>query len=299
MTMHPCEGSQPGLLVHHCKGPFPLKNVLLSGQLTPIDMASHQEYVQVVPLFLLGAGMPIVDVFSRVKKEKRNTLTEVESMELLRQAGITVVETWLARIKKDALHMSREAGFPVVMKIVSPDIPRKSEMGGVKLGIRNEAHVQKAFDEIMEAVRVKHPKARVHGIAIQPTLPPAPELSLGMAKSRDFGPVLTFGLSGALMELLNGVSYRVVPLSKLDATQMLQECKSYPLLQGHRNGNPVNIPAIEDTLLKLSKLVEKNPAIHRLTIDPLFAYRDRAVVVDARIILEEQGIPVSRSPLRR
>ena len=233
--------------------------------------------------------MPALDVLSRVRREKRTILTEVESMELLRQAGLTVVDSRLARIKKDAIQLSRELGFPVALKIVSPDIVHRSEVGGIKLGIRNEAQLQKAFDEIMEAVRVKHPRARIQGVSVQHMVPRGLEAIVGMSKDPQLGPVLMFGLGGVLVEVLKDVSFRLVPVSKSDASQMLREIKGYPLIQGYRDSKPVSILALEDTLLKVSKFVEKTAAIRTLEINPLFAYRERAVAVDARITIESQG----------
>lgn len=229
--------------------------------------------------------MPVTDIFALARKEKRVVLTEVESKELLVQAGIPVIETRLAKTKKDAVRFSGLLDFPVALKVASPDIVHKSDSGGVKLGLRNEAQVNKAFDEIMEAVRSKNPKARVHGVAIQKMARPGLELSVGMTRDPLFGPVIMFGLGGILIEILKDVSLRVVPLSKRDAAEMVREIRGYPLLQGYRNLEPVNVAAIEALILKLSKFVEKTPVIKEVDLNPVLGYKDRVVAVDARIIL--------------
>ncbi|MBI2867659.1 MAG: acetate--CoA ligase family protein [Chloroflexi bacterium] len=191
----------------------------------------------------------------------------------------------MAKTKKDAVRFSGLLDFPVALKVASPDIVHKSDSGGVKLGLRNEAQVNKAFDEIMEAVRSKNPKARVHGVAIQKMARPGLELSVGMTRDPLFGPVIMFGLGGILIEILKDVSLRVVPLSKRDAAEMVREIRGYPLLQGYRNLEPVNVAAIEALILKLSKFVEKTPVIKEVDLNPVLGYKDRVVAVDARIIL--------------
>ena len=213
-------------------------------------------------------------------------LTEVESKELLKQAGIPIIETKLAKSKKEAVSMSKEMGFPVVLKIASPDIIHKSDSGGVRLGLANATRVSSAYSEIMSSIKQKYPQAMIQGVSVQPMALAGIEVIIGMSQDPQFGPVLMFGLGGVLVEVLKDVSFRIVPVSKRDAQEMIGEIKGYPILQGYRGQEPANIPALEELIVKVSQFVEQNPRIEELDLNPIFAYKDKAIAVDARIILE-------------
>jgi len=218
--------------------------------------------------------------------KSQNLLTEVESKELLKKAGIPVVEAKLSRSKKEAISISKEMGFPVVLKISSPDVIHKSDSGGVKLGLANATQVGKAYSEIISSVKQAYPEAQIEGVSVQPMAPPGVEVIVGMSKDPQFGPVLMFGLGGILVEVLKDVSFRIVPVTERDAREMIREIKGYPLLEGYRGQKPASIPALEKLIGKVSQFVEKNPQIKELDLNPIFAYPDKAVAVDARIILE-------------
>jgi acyl-CoA synthetase (NDP forming) len=218
--------------------------------------------------------------------KSQDLLTEVESKELLKKAGIPVVEARLARSKKEAISISKEMGFPVVLKISSPDVVHKSDSGGVKLGLTNAAQVGKAYSEIVSSINKAYPEARIDGVSVQTMAPPGVEVIVGMSKDAQFGPVLMFGLGGILVEVLKDVSFRIVPVTERDAREMIKEIKGYPLLEGYRGQKPASIPALEQLVVKVSQFVEKNPQIKELDLNPIFAYPDKAVAVDARIILE-------------
>ena len=226
------------------------------------------------------------DILKQARKEKRTQLTEIESKELLKEAGIPVVESRLARTKAEAISLSKKMGFPAVLKIVSSDIIHKSDSGGVKLGLANTTQVDKAYSAILSAVKKNHPKAKIAGISVQKMARPGVEVIIGMTKDAQFGPVLMFGLGGILVEVLKDVSFRIVPLTKRDAHEMIREIKGYPLLEGYRGQEPADIPFLEDLMLKVSEFVDKNPEIKELDLNPIFAYKNKAVAVDARVILE-------------
>jgi acyl-CoA synthetase (NDP forming) len=228
-------------------------------------------------------------IFDRVKKEGRSTLTEFESKRILKQAGIPVVETRLAKTPKEAVSLSQKMGFPVALKITSPDVIHKSDSGGVKLSLNNATQVKKAYNEIFKNVRKQYPDAAVHGVSVQKMIRPGTEVIVGTTKDPQFGPVIMFGLGGIFVEVFKDVSFRIVPVSQRDAQEMIQETKGYPLLQGYRGKEPANIPALVEMILKVSKFVEENPQIKELDLNPIFAYADGAVAVDARIILEEDA----------
>lgn len=225
-------------------------------------------------------------VIAKARNEGRTVLTEVESKQLLGQAGIDVVETRLATSKEEAVSISEELGFPAVLKVASPDIIHKSDAGGVKLGLENAQAVGEAYDDIMAAARQKYPRARIMGVAVQKMARPGVEVIIGMSQDEQFGPVLMFGLGGILVEVLKDVSFRLVPLTRRDAAEMVREIKGYPLLEGYRGGEAVKIAYLENILLKVSDFVEKNPEVKELDLNPVFAYSDGALAVDARVILD-------------
>ena len=226
-------------------------------------------------------------VIDKARSEGRTVLTEVESKEFLKAAGIDVIDTRLATSREEAISISQKFGFPVVLKIASPDIVHKSDAGGVRLGLKTASEVGKAYAQILQAIRQNHPAARIQGVAVQKMARPGVEVIIGMSKDAQFGPVLMFGLGGILVEVLKDVSFRIVPLSRRDAAEMLREVRGYPLLEGYRGQEAVDISCLEEWLLKVSDFVEKNPEIRELDLNPIFAYSDGAVAVDARVILEE------------
>lgn len=231
----------------------------------------------------MTVGTTILD---KAKTEKRTVLTEFESKKLLERAGIPVVETRLVRTKRETISVSKEMGFPVVLKITSPDIVHKSDSGGVKLGIANATQASRAYSEIMLSIKQRYPSAIIHGLTVQKMAPPGIQVIVGMSKDPQFGPVLMFGLGGILVELLKDVSFRIVPVTKRDAAEMIREIKGYPLLEGYRGQEPANIDALQDIIVRVSQFVERTPEIKELDLNPIFAYRDKAVSVDARIVLE-------------
>jgi len=176
------------------------------------------------------------------------------------------------------------------MKIVSPQITHKSDIGGVRIGLTDGDDVSKVYREIMEAVTMKAPEAVIDGISVQKMAPPGLELVIGMNKDPQFGPVIMFGLGGTLVEVLEDVAFRIVPLSRQDAKEMIRQTKAYRLLEGYRGQPRLDIEYIEDLLLRVSKMIEENPRIKEMDINPLIVYSDGAVAVDGRIILEDETV---------
>jgi acyl-CoA synthetase (NDP forming) len=230
--------------------------------------------------------MTKAEILGNARKEKRTLLTEIESKELLKSAKIPVVDTKLATSKTEAVELAKKMGFPVVMKIVSPDIVHKTDSGGVKLGVQNGTQAGKAYSEIIANVKKHDPRAKIVGVSVQKMARPGVEVIIGMTKDAQFGPVIMFGLGGILVEVLKDVSFRIVPMTKRDAAEMIEEIKGYPLLKGYRGSEPANIPYLEELIVKVSDFVDKNPEIKELDLNPVFAYKDGGIAVDARVILE-------------
>ncbi len=216
-------------------------------------------------------------------------LTEVESKDMLKAAGIPVVETRLARNMKEAVAISRQFGYPVALKLMSEDVVHKSDAGGVKLGLANNSQVEKAYSDMMGSVKAMYPKARIDGVSVQPMAKSGVEVIIGMTKDAQFGPVLMFGLGGVLVELLKDVSFRIVPVTTIDAAEMIREIKGFPMLQGFRGSKPCDLAALENVIVAVSDFVEKNPQVKELDLNPVFAYEDGVIAVDARVVLENES----------
>jgi acyl-CoA synthetase (NDP forming) len=229
--------------------------------------------------------MPIAEVIDSARSQGRTVLTEIESKQILAEAGIPVASAQLAKTADEAAQLAEKAGFPSVLKIVSPQITHKSDIGGVKMGLASTDEVRKAFDEIVAAARKAEPKARIDGVAVQKMAPAGTEVIVGMSKDPQFGPVLMFGLGGIFVEVLKDVAFRIVPLEARDARQMVREIKGFAVLEGVRGQPPADLAALEGLILKLSEFVEAHPEIEELDLNPVFAYADGVIAVDARIVI--------------
>jgi len=229
--------------------------------------------------------MSSVDIIDRAKNQGRTVLTEVESKQILEEAGIPTTRAQFAAGRDQAIAAAKQMGFPVVLKVVSPEISHKSDVGGVKLNLRSEEEVGAAFDEIVAAARKAEPKAKVEGVSVQKMASPGVEVIMGMTKDAQFGPVLMFGLGGVFVEVLKDIAFRIVPLEPRDARQMIREIQGFPVLEGVRGQPPADLAALESMLLRLSAFVEEHPEIAELDLNPVFAYKDGALAVDARIVL--------------
>ena len=230
--------------------------------------------------------MGISEIIAVARAQNRLILTEVEAKEIMQSAGVPVVETKLAETKEEALQLSEQMGFPVVAKIVAPDITHKSDAGGVRIGISDRAEMSEAWDDLMEKARTSFPGAAIHGVAVQPLAPSGTEVIIGGSQDPQFGPVVMFGLGGVFVEILKDVSFRIVPLTDNDASEMITDIRSYKVLEGYRGNAAADTNAIQKALVATSNLLEGNSDIAELDLNPVFAYGDGILAVDARIILK-------------
>ena len=226
-------------------------------------------------------------VLAEARAEGRTLLNEVEAKGLLSQAGVSVAATTLATSRDEAQAQAEAAGFPVVLKVVSPDIAHKSDVGGVKLNLRSRDEVGAAYDEILRNSKAAVADARIKGVAVQHMAPQGTEVIVGMTTDPQFGPVMMFGLGGIMVEVLKDVSFRLVPLNDKDAGQMISEIKGRPILDGVRGQPASDIEALKATIVKVAAFVEQHPEVRELDLNPVFAYPDGAVAVDARIVISE------------
>lgn len=228
-------------------------------------------------------------IIAEARREARTVLNEVESKTLLGSAGIAVNETRLAVSREEATALSRELGYPAVLKIISPDITHKSDVGGVRMNLATPAQTARAYDRMMADVGAACPEARIRGVSVQRQFDAGLELLVGMFRDAQFGPAVAFGLGGTLVEVLDDVALRLVPLKRRDARDMMSEIRASAVISGFRGREPLNRRALEDMLLAVSTLAARNPEISAIDLNPVLADARGAVALDARIILRESA----------
>ncbi|MCD6349056.1 MAG: acetate--CoA ligase family protein [Candidatus Korarchaeota archaeon] len=225
------------------------------------------------------------EIIAKAKEEGRNVLLEYEAKSLIAHYGIPVTKIHLAKSEEGAVEAAKEIGFPVVLKIVSPDVLHKSDVGGVKVNLKNEEEVRAAYRSIIENVKQRAPNARIMGILVQEFAPPGLELIIGLIRDPQFGPTVMFGLGGIFVEVYKDVAFRVAPLSEEDADSMIREIKAYRLLTGFRGMEPVDVGALKDALIKAGQVGLEHEEIAEMDLNPVIAYPKGLKVVDARVIL--------------
>jgi len=223
-------------------------------------------------------------IIQKAKKQKRSLL-ETEAKELLREYKIPVPDFKLIKNEEEISKIREAIDYPIVMKIVSPDIIHKSDAGGVKVGIKNEEEANIAYQDIMYSVKKYKREAKITGVIAYKIIPQATEIIIGMMKDPHFGPVAMFGLGGIFVEVLKDVSFRIIPLEERDAREMITEIKGYEILKGARGESPKDIKAIREVLMKVSKLTMENPEITEIDLNPVFIFEKGLQVIDARMIL--------------
>lgn len=211
-------------------------------------------------------------------------LTEHEAKKVLSKYGIPVTQGSIAKSADEAFRIASSIGFPVAMKISSPDISHKSDVGGVVLNIKKE-DVKAAYSDMISNVRKAVPGANIEGVLVQQMAPSGHEVIVGIKKDAQFGHALMFGLGGIFVEIYKDVSFRVTPIDKKEALEMISEIKGYPILKGIRGRKPADIDAVADVLVSVSELAQKENIVE-LDINPLIVGEKGAVAVDARAMIE-------------
>ena len=246
--------------------PTPERAIRALAQLIPADKkAERAKYT-----FPTTAGRSQVGLF--------------ESLKFLESKGFDCIVSRSADSSGKAVHLGHQLGFPVSLKIDSPDILHKSDCGGVMLNLQSAKDVRSAYTEVMKLVKSSHPHARIDGVVISSMATRGLELILGMHRDPQFGPVVIFGLGGITVELFRDVSLRMLPIDRAEALQMIGEIKAAALLKGYRGQQKIDVEAIADGLLKLAQIAEEHEDIVEIDLNPIFAYSEGIVVVDARII---------------
>lgn len=210
---------------------------------------------------------------------------ENEAREILKTYDINVPPYTVAKNEDEAADHAKELGYPVAMKILSPQILHKSDAGGVVLGVKNSAEARSAYAKIIVNAMNYDKTADIRGVLISPMMRQGVEVIIGMTHDPQFGPVIMFGLGGIFVEVFKDVSFRVTPVDKADATDMIKEIKAYPILTGIRGERAKDIDALIDLILKISNLSDEHPEIKELDLNPVFVYDQGVSVVDARMVL--------------
>ncbi len=224
------------------------------------------------------------EIIERAKRDGRNLL-EHEAKAIVREYGIPVTRVSLARSEEEAVKEAERIGYPVVLKIVSPDIIHKSDVGGVIVNLKTPKEVREAYNRIISNVRNKKPEAKIVGVLVQEYAPQGLEVIIGLIRDPQFGPTVMFGLGGVFVEIFKDVSFRIAPLTEQDAEDMINEIKAKPLLYGYRGSPPVDIDSIKDALIKAGRMGLEIEEIAEMDLNPTMAYPNGIKVVDARIIL--------------
>ena len=231
-------------------------------------------------------------LFERVRSEGRVSIGDAEARGILKAYGLRIPKSEIAKTPDEAIEIASQIGFPVVLKIASPDILHKTDVGGVKVGLRNAEDVRDAFELMVYRAQRYIPDARIWGCLVQEMAPSGGiEVLVGMNRDPQFGPLITFGLGGIYVEILRDVTFRIAPFSKLEAEEMLSEIRAHSILDGVRGQPPADKGAIVDVLLRMSQLVQDFPEIAELDINPLIVYpQDRgAIAIDMRLVLSKES----------
>lgn len=232
-------------------------------------------------------------IFKTALKEGRTFVLEDEAKEIMKAYGIPIPAYASATSADEAMAKSKEIGYPVVLKILSKDVMHKSDAGGVKLNLKTDDEVRAAFNEILENAK-KYGQEQGHevdlsrGVFITDFAEMGTEVIVGVTKDPQFGHAIMFGLGGIFVEVLKDVTFRLIPLTEIDAREMVREIKAAKILDGVRGEEPRDVDALIEIIMKVSKMVEENPEINELDCNPVFLYDKGkgALVVDARILIQ-------------
>jgi acetyltransferase len=230
----------------------------------------------------------VQEIFSKAKEKGKANLTTEETREVLIAYGFSHPNRIVTETSREAISAMESLGYPVVMKIVSPDILHKSDVGGVKVGISNKSQLVRSFEDIISNAKRFMPEALILGISVEEMIGPGKEVILGSSRDPSFGSLLMFGLGGIYVETLKDVSFRISPLGLYEVESMIREIRSYPILKGVRGEEPSDLIAVKEALLRLSQLVTDFPEILEIDINPLMVLPvgKGAVVIDSRLTIK-------------
>jgi len=227
------------------------------------------------------------EILDSVREDRRVVLLSNEAADVVEAYGITAPEARVANTADEAAEYAEELGFPVVLRVVSPDILHKTDVGGVVLNLKTPEEVRNAYDGILTGVTRFMPRARIHGVMVYHMVPRGREMIIGMSQDVQFGPLVMFGLGGIYVNFLKDVSFRLAPLSEPEAREMMEETKAYALLKGIRGEPPSDTEALKNTILRVGQLVWDFPEIVEMDINPVIVYGwgEGCIALDVKMTL--------------
>ena len=234
---------------------------------------------------------PLLSIIRNAVKEDRYTLTETESKKFLEYYNIPVVKTRVARTADEAAMCASQTGYPVAVKILSPQITHKTDVGGVKLDINSEPELRLAFDDIIQSAKEHKPDAHIQGVTVQKMIKTKGiEIILGAKTDSLFGPVIMFGRGGVDVEIYKDVAIGLLPLNQILARRMMEETKVYQLLKGYRNRPPARIKLLEEIIVRFSQMMVDFPQLKEFEMNPLLIDENEALALDSRGMINKEGI---------
>ena len=228
-------------------------------------------------------------VLDEARGQGRMALFEHEAKDLISRVGLPTTRYRLAKYMDEAISAAHEIGFPVALKIVSPQVIHKSDAGGVALGIGGDEELNASYNKIIENVKERVPGAEIRGVLVEEMAAPSVEVIVGATRDPQFGPAVMFGVGGILTEIVKDVSFRVAPIGRDEAVKMMGEIKAHRVLEGARGMPPVDKAVLAEIIVKTSSLMVENPGIAEIDLNPVIVYGDSAKIVDARVILGDEG----------
>ncbi len=226
-------------------------------------------------------------IIAAARKSARSSLLEIEAKQLLAAHGAPVTNDRLVQSADEAVEFARTLHKDVVLKIVSPDILHKSDAGGVRVKLKTEKEIRQAFKEISTNAHKYNPKAEIRGLLVSPMAPEGVEVIIGTKYDDQFGPIIMYGMGGIMVEIIKDVSFRVLPITRTDAKKMIEQTKSFPILNGARGRVPLDQKAIQKLLMLCSEIVEAYPNIEEMDLNPVIVHELGLSIVDARVILKQ------------
>lgn len=224
-------------------------------------------------------------IIQTVLKEGRSLMLANEAQQICNLHHIPTPRSYMTSSSHEAVLKSKDIGFPVVLKVISPQILHKSDVGGVILNIRDEKELETQYEKLVVEIAKREPSAKVLGVSIEKMMPPSTEVIVGGMRDRQFGPSIMFGIGGIFTEIYDDVAFRVAPIDKIDASNLVHDLKGSKMLEGARGKPPADLDSIINILINVSDLMMEHGAINQLDLNPVIVYSDGACAVDSRIII--------------
>lgn len=224
-------------------------------------------------------------IIQKVVGEGRSFMLVNEAQQICDLHHIPIPISYVTLNVEEAVLKAKDIGFPVVLKVISPQILHKSDAGGVILNIRGEGELEVEYEKLVAEVGKREPSAKVVGILVEKMMPTSTEVIVGGIRDRQFGPSIMFGIGGIFTEIYDDVAFRVAPIDNVDALNLIHELKGSKMLEGARGKPPVNLDLIINLLINASNLMMEHDAISQLDLNPVIAYSDSVCAVDSRIVL--------------